>query len=92
MLVTLTVKLTAESQGELTHEFAREYREFREALEMVVARGAFLDLPPAKIELRWLLDSGWWDESDGPAPVRTEHVPVETLDTPGADLDGTPLA
>lgn len=60
MKAIITFKLLAESKEEMINVFAGEYREFREVMELANSKGAF-GLPPEKVEMRWLLESGRWD-------------------------------
>ncbi len=61
MKITMTFKLAPESRQNIIDTFAAEYRDFRSAMERVVANGGFGD--PTKITLRWLLESGRWDDT-----------------------------
>ena len=60
MKVIITFKLCAETRGELIDTFGAQYREFRQVIEEVTATGGF-GLPPEKILLRWLVESGRWE-------------------------------
>ena len=56
MKVLMTFKLTPESREEMIQRFGLLYREFREYIEELQAKGT---LPPGTI--RWLIESGRWD-------------------------------
>lgn len=63
MRLTLTLKLEAETQGELINTFGASAREFKQAVERVVATDGFAMIPPEKVELRWLVVGGRWTKA-----------------------------
>lgn len=60
MIVTLTVKLTAESRGELIDTFAASAQAFKEQLEQDVETNGFQGLPKESVILRWMFETGAW--------------------------------
>lgn len=60
MIITVTIKLTAESRDELINVFGSNVREFREHCE-ALRQGAVFG-PPEKVELRYLIIGGEWRE------------------------------
>ena len=63
MKATITIKLTPESKGELTDTFGGQYREFRETFEKAVQEHGVFSVPTKNVTLRWLVDSGKWEEA-----------------------------
>jgi hypothetical protein len=63
MRLTLTCKLSAETRGELIDTFGASAKEFKLAMEQVVAQQGFAGLPPEKVELRWIFETGRWTEA-----------------------------
>lgn len=62
MKLCITFKLTPESRGEMIDTFGRTSREFKEAVEQLVAvHNGFIGVPAANVTLRWLFESGRWD-------------------------------
>jgi hypothetical protein len=59
MHVTLTIKLAAESKGELVDTFALQCTDLRKQIEQIIAVGWFGD--PAKVDLRMLVVCGRWE-------------------------------
>ena len=55
MHVEITIKVAAESRGELIDTFAGVYREFRAHLEGLQATGVLPQTP-----IRWILVGGRW--------------------------------
>jgi hypothetical protein len=60
VILTLTLKFTAESKGELIDSFAATVREFKTAMEQVVEKDGFAGIPGDHVRLRWLVDAGVW--------------------------------
>ena len=56
MKVLMTFKLVPDSRQEMIDKFGLLYREFREYVEELQAKGT---LPQGKI--RWVIESGRWD-------------------------------
>lgn len=61
MILTLTLKLTAETKGELIDTFAAHAQEFKTRFEDVITKDGFTtDFPPEKVVLRWIFETGKW--------------------------------
>jgi hypothetical protein len=58
--LTITIKMTAQSKGELIDTFAATVREFKDAFERTVAADGFAGFPAEAVTLRWLVDAGVW--------------------------------
>ena len=59
MIVTITIKLTPETRGEMIDTFGRSSREYMDKIREFIGRGVFGPVEKIK-EPRFLLDSGRW--------------------------------
>lgn len=60
MIVTLTVKLTAETKDELINTFALQAQKFKEQLEDTIEREGFQGRPKESVIMRWIFETGAW--------------------------------
>lgn len=65
MRIQYTIKLTPESRNEMIHTFGAEYRVFRDRIEQAINQG-HMGAGPEKVSVRWLLESGRWDQDPQP--------------------------
>lgn len=58
MILTLTIKMEAESKGELIDSFAAQVKAFQAMLTEGIAKNGFAGIPPEKVTTRFLVVGG----------------------------------
>lgn len=88
MYITVTLKMQAESQEELTNVFGSHVKACRAHFDELKANGIFG--PADKVDLRYLIIGGSWrEEPDVPVIAETvEAVDTENVEPPEAPTLG----
>ena len=61
MYLKVTITVTPHSRDEAANDFVTKYGAIRQTLEQHVAEQGLLGVPPAQVDVRWLLNLPRWE-------------------------------